>query len=129
MGSFFILKVNVCFCMKALKNKIIKINDLLAERFGIPKRNKNLPDPVDMLIATILSQNTNDKNSYQAFQKLKSKYSSWELAAAAPLEDIEDTIRIAGLGAQKSKAIKNALNSILEKNGTISFHYFNDASR
>jgi len=44
-----------------LKEKIKKINNLLIEYYGIPFRKKKLPNPVDTMIATILSQNTNDK--------------------------------------------------------------------
>jgi endonuclease-3 len=60
-----------------LKEKIKKINRLLVRHFGIPYRAKKLPKPIDALIATILSQNTNDKNSYQAYRNLKKKYKSW----------------------------------------------------
>lgn len=56
-----------------LKDKIKKINKLLVKHFGIPKRSKKLPDPINTLIATVLSQNTNDKNSYQAYQNLKKR--------------------------------------------------------
>ena len=45
-----------------MKKKINKINKLLIQFFGTPIKNKKNPDPVDMLIGTILSQNTKDKN-------------------------------------------------------------------
>jgi len=96
-------------------DKINKINRLLKEAFGIPKRSKKLPDPVDLLIATILSQNTNDKNSYQAYKNIKEKFKNWEEVADLPLKKIERTIKVAGLGKQKSKAIKNFLKTIKDK--------------
>ncbi len=99
------------------KEKIKKVNILLVEHFGIPKRPKNLPNPVDTLIATILSQNTNDKNSYQAYQNLKRKYKSWKDLAEVPRVEIERTIKVAGLGKQKSAAIKSFLSSLQQKNG------------
>lgn len=76
-----------------------------------------------MLIATILSQNTNDKNSYRAFQKLKEKFPSWEKAALQPRYKIEKIIKIAGLGRQKSAAIKNFLSSLLKEKGKISLDH------
>ena len=60
------------------RKKIKKVNNLLIERFGIPQKNKKTPDPVDLLIATILSQNTNDQNSYKAFRNLKDNIKSWD---------------------------------------------------
>jgi endonuclease III len=109
--------------MSLEKKKIILVNKTLVKLYGIPPRPDIPPDPVDMLIGTILSQNTNDRNSYKAFLKLKKKYKSWDDVARQPLAKIESQIRIAGLGKQKSKAIKNFLTSILNTNGKISLEH------
>jgi endonuclease-3 len=109
--------------MSIEKNKIIHVNKALVKLYGIPPRPEVPPDPVDMLIGTILSQNTNDRNSYRAFLKLKEKYKLWEEVAVQPLAKIESLIKIAGLGKQKSKAIKNFLVSILKVHGKISLEY------
>lgn len=89
----------------------------------MPDRSKVAPDPVDLLIAPILSQNTNDKNSYKAFQNLKQKYSKWEDVAKLRRTQIEKIIKVAGLGKQKSKAIKNLLLSLLKEKGRISLNH------
>jgi endonuclease-3 len=94
-------------------NVVNKVNDLLIKKYGIPERSKINPLPIDMLIATILSQNTNDSNSYKAYQNLKNTYSSWKDAAKADLPVIEELIKTAGLKRQKAKAI-NAILSNLE---------------
>ncbi len=88
-----------------MKRKISIINKLLVDHFGIPPRSKKLPNPVDLLIATILSQNTNDKNSYKAFKNLKEKYKKWEDVARLTQPSVEKLIKVAGLGKQKSSAI------------------------
>jgi endonuclease III len=108
--------------MKTQKEFIIKTNSLLIKRFGIPKRNKKLPDPLDMLIATILSQNTNDNNSYKAYRNLKSRYNSWDELVNVKRVTIESVIRVAGLAKQKSEAIKNLIDS-LNRNGNISIDF------
>ncbi len=107
----------------SLKKNVLKVNKLLIKKYGIPPRSKKPPDPVDMLIATILSQNTNDKNSYKAFQNLKSKYSNWNEVAKLTPSKIEKLIKVAGLGKQKSKAIKNFLSTLLKEKGKISLNY------
>ncbi len=84
---------------------------------------KRLPNPIDALIATILSQNTNDKNSYQAYQNLKKIYKSWQELADTPRKKIEQTIRVAGLGKQKSAAIKNFLVTLKKNNGSLNLQY------
>ncbi len=106
-----------------MKRQINTINKLLIKHFGFPPRSKKLPDPVDLLIATILSQNTNDKNSYKAFKNLKEKYKKWEDVAHLTQPSIEKLIKVAGLGKQKSTAIKNLLSGLLKSNGKISLNH------
>ncbi|MCF8242350.1 MAG: endonuclease III [Melioribacteraceae bacterium] len=99
------------------------VNKLLINKFGIPKKNKKDPDPVDMMIATILSQNTNDNNSYKAYKNLRSRYKTWEEILKARVTSIEKEIRIAGLGKQKSNAIKNFLVDLKKKTGSLNLNH------
>ena len=108
--------------MKSKRNFIVKCDSLLIKHFGITTRNKKLPDPLDMLIATILSQNTNDNNSYKAYQNLKSRYKSWDELVNVKRATIESVIRVAGLARQKSEAIKNLIDS-LKRSGNISIDF------
>ena len=110
-----------------MQRKISDLNKKLIERFGIPERRKN-SDPVDMLIATILSQNTNDKNSYRAFRNLKNKFNNWEEVAEQTRIKIEKQIKIAGLGKQKSNAIKSFLSSVKKGKGKVSLNYLKEFS-
>ncbi len=106
-----------------MKNKIILIDRLLKKKFKTPFRSKVPPDPVDLLIATVLSQNTNDKNSYRAFQNLKQKYPDWKNVAKLRTSQIEKLIKVAGLGKQKSKAIKNLLVSLIKEREEVSLEH------
>ena len=106
-----------------MKEKIKQVNALLISHFGIPYRPKKLPNPIDTLIATILSQNTNDKNSYKAYSNLKKKFNSWQEVADSSRKKIEQTIRVAGLGKQKSTAIKSFLTNLKSKNGKLDLKY------
>lgn len=106
-----------------LKEKIKHINSLLVKHFGIPARQKKLPNPIDTLVATILSQNTNDKNSYQAYQNLKKKFKTWDEVAKLPRGEIEKVIKVAGLGKQKSASIKAFFSSLEKDNGKTNLHY------
>jgi endonuclease-3 len=104
------------------KEFIRSVDKLLRKQYGVPERNPNPPDPLDMLIGTVLSQNTNDKNSYQAYINLKQRYPTWELALKARRSSIEKEIKIAGLGLQKSKAIKEILKGLFEKFGKLTLN-------
>jgi len=108
-----------------MQRVIQKIDSLLVEYFGVPKSNRKKPDSVDMLVGTILSQNTNDKNSYRAYKNLKEKYKTWEAVAEHPPSKIARIIKVAGLAKQKSKAIKSVLMGLKERNKKISLNYLN----
>jgi endonuclease-3 len=111
-----------------MKKKIEKINKLLIQHFGIPPRAKKTPTPIDAIIGTILSQNTNDKNSYQAYTNLKDNFSDWNKLAELSPTKIEKYIRIAGLGKQKSKAIYEILQSLKKKHKSVSLNHIQNNS-
>ena len=75
-------------------------------------------DPVDALIGTILSANTNDVNSGRAFDQLVAAYDhDWDQIRNAPLEEIKRLIRPAGMYNQKAPAIVATLNRLWEAHG------------
>ena len=111
--------------MRNRKVIIEKVNRLLIRQFGIPLRSETLPDPLDMLIAAILSQNTNDNNSYKAFKNLKKNYTSWEELIGVKRAVIESVIRVAGLAKQKSGAIKNLVEE-LYRGGSFSLSFIEE---
>jgi endonuclease III len=106
-----------------MKKKIKKINQLLIDYFGIPQKAIKNPNPLDTIIGTILSQNTNDSNSYRAYTNLKNNFRNWDELALLTPSKIEKYIRIAGLGKQKSKAIYELLQSLKMKNKKISLDH------
>lgn len=102
--------------MTEKKKFISNVNKHLIKYFGFPDRQNPLPDSLDTLIATILSQNTNDNNSYKAYQNLRKKFSKWVEVMKAKRSSIENLIRIGGLAKQKSAAIKNLVTKLMANN-------------
>jgi endonuclease III len=100
-----------------------RINKLLFKYFGTPEKAAVPPDPLDLIIATILSQNTNDKNSYAAFKKLKAMYPEWSRVNELTAEELGEIIKTAGLTGQKTAAIKNLLNYLKESRKDFSLNY------
>lgn len=70
-------------------------------------------EALDVLVETILSQNTTDKNSHQAFMNLKGKWPTWRSVADANVEDLQAAIKIGGLSAQKSRNIQALLKKLI----------------
>ncbi len=111
------------------KEFIIKINNLLIKEYGIPERAKQVPDPLDLLVATILSQNTNDNNSFRAYNNLKNYINSYEDIQNMELETLMNLIKPAGLTKQKAETIKNLIEYLISNYGSANLgfiHNFND---
>jgi len=97
----------------------------LLEIYGNPTWRNTLP-PIDELISTILSQNTNDTNRDKAFFALKAAYPRWEDVRDANLDLVIDRIRVAGLANQKGAHIQLALHEISESQGQLSLEFLKD---
>ena len=73
-----------------------------------PKRNS----PVDVLVATILSQATNDTLSDRAFEALKAAFPTWEGVVDADPSSVEKALAVGGLQREKTKKIQSALRKL-----------------
>jgi len=107
---------------KHLKAKLSKITLLLERHYGIPRRTGpgNL---LDILIETILSQNTNDQNRDKAFQRLKTRFPHWEDVLEAKTKPVVSAIRQGGLARQKAKRIREILHWIKRQQGKLSLSF------
>ena len=105
--------------MPVSTRRVLWLHKKLAKACPEPKHCGHGPG-LDQLIATVLSQNTNDKNSGEGFRRLKKRFPKWDQAAAATVEQIAEPIRVAGLANQKSNAIKKILDRIKSDYGRYS---------
>ncbi len=105
--------------------KIREIAERLRRHFG-PIRWRPRGDLLSLLVGTILSQNTSDINRDRAFAALKERFPTWEEVLNAPLEEVERTIRGAGLYRQRAKRIREILHRIKEERGELSLDFLRD---
>mmetsp|Transcript_29786 Transcript_29786/g.46735 ORF Transcript_29786/g.46735 Transcript_29786/m.46735 type:complete len:394 (+) Transcript_29786:192-1373(+) len=92
-----------------------------------PKAKAKVP-VLDSLVGTILSQNTTSKNSTQAFAQLKERFPTWEEVRTAGLEDIEQSIRVAGLSKIRAKRIQDICQMLYEQKGEPTLEHLREAS-
>ncbi len=91
--------------------------------YGIPDWRPQF-EPVDELILTILSANTNDRNSLRAFETLKARFGGdWDAVRSAPLEEIKEAIRVAGMYNQKAPRIVESLEKLHREVGAYSLDH------
>jgi endonuclease-3 len=81
--------------------------------------HRTRPDPVDAVVRTILSQNTNDANRDLAYRALRSKFRNWDEVRQAHLASLKSAIRTAGLAGQKAPAIRGFLNWLQSERGSL----------
>jgi len=98
----------------------------LKAAYGAPKAQRGL-DPLDVLIETILSQSTTNANSDRAFDSLKRRFPTWEAARRARVASIEAAIRSGGLARQKSVRIRELLNQIHKRRGSLDLSFLTTA--
>ncbi len=73
-------------------------------------------DPFELLVATILSQNTSDKNSSRALEELRRRVgTSPENLSRASGEEIAEAIRTAGLHRTKAKALRKLADEVMRR--------------
>lgn len=97
--------------------KVRQVSHRLRELYGVPQP---FPpgDPLDQLIATILSQNTADRNSERAWQRLRARYRGWEEVLAADPGELYEVIKPAGLGRIKAQRIQAVLAAVHRQRGS-----------
>ena len=98
---------------RKLTARALRIADALESHLGRPAAQpRKRSNPLDTLIATLLSQNTNDHNSYKAWLGLRKRFPTWSRVDAASWQAVAKAIKIGGLKNQKARRIKKILRSV-----------------
>lgn len=105
-----------------LEQRAISVHKILLDFYGVPQWRNPLP-PLDELVSTILSQNTNDTNRDRAYQSLRQRFPSWEAVRDAPEEEVIAAIRSAGLANQKGPRIQSVLREITQETGGLNLDF------
>jgi len=108
------------------KEKARSIAERLRSHYGEITLTKS--DPLEELISTILSQNTNDTNRDRAYASLLSHFRSLDAVMEAPVEEIAAAIRIGGLHYQKARYLKGVLQRIEQERGILDLSFLADLS-
>ncbi|MBX3120113.1 MAG: endonuclease III [Fimbriimonadaceae bacterium] len=99
----------------------------LEAQYGPPPPIPNT-DPLEELVACILSQHTSDANSIPAYERLRAEFPHWQALVEAGEEGVANVIRSAGLANQKSRTIIRCLKEIQDRVGDYSLELLRDMS-
>ena len=93
-----------------------KCFEILRDTFPKPKLTTENRDAFKTLIMTVISQNTNERNTSVAFENLSNRFRIIpETLAKAKIKEIEESLKTVGLHRRKSRAIKQVSEVIREK--------------
>jgi endonuclease-3 len=103
-----------------IRKKIAETDEILHSTYGEPGiKTKDRLSVLDEMILTILSQNTNDKNSMRAFKQLKKRFPSMQELSAAKQAEISEAIKIGGLSNIKAGYILGLLKWLEDTRGSL----------
>ncbi|MGC9141733.1 MAG: endonuclease III [Caldimicrobium sp.] len=100
-----------------LEEKIKEIIRRLKEAYPEAKIALNFKNPLELLVATILSAQCTDERVNKVTAELFEKYKTAKDFVEAPLEELANAIKSTGFYQQKAKYIKEACKIIVEKYG------------
>jgi len=96
--------------------KASEIIQILLRTIDLSNSVKAARNSFETLIATIISQNTNDRNTEKAFSYLSKQFEiKPEVLAKAETSQLEACLRVGGLYKNKAKTIKQVSGIIVEK--------------
>jgi endonuclease-3 len=107
--------------------RVSEILRRLRRRYG-PLRPPPQRPPLDELILTVLSQNTNDLNRDRAWEGLRSRYPTWEAVAGARERDVIAAIKVGGLANTKGPRIQAILRAVREREGGFDLEWMQTAT-
>jgi endonuclease-3 len=97
------------------ETKILRIIELLEKEHSNAKIALHYSNPLELLIATILSAQCTDERVNMVTEKLFKKYRTAEDYANANLEELEEDIRSTGFYRNKAQNIKKCCQTIVER--------------
>ncbi|MCX7819780.1 MAG: endonuclease III [Kiritimatiellae bacterium] len=92
------------------RNAVREVADILRARYGRPRIPRRAP--LDVLIATVLSQRTTDRTSQRAFRELRRRFPRWRDVVGAPEAAVAAAVRESGLARAKAGRILGILGRL-----------------
>jgi len=99
----------------ALVRRARKVNRLLGELFPDARCELDFENPLQLLVATVLSAQCTDKRVNLVTPNLFRKFPTVESLASAKREDIEDAIKSTGFYRNKATSIQGLAAAIIER--------------
>jgi endonuclease-3 len=105
--------------------RLVEIHRRLLEYYGQPAE-RDVWDPLKQFIYSLLSSRTKTEVTHEVVRHLWTRFGSWEKLRDAPLAEIEEAIRPITFPERKAVQLKQALEQITARRGTLSLDFLKD---
>jgi endonuclease III len=102
--------------------RLVEIHRRLLDCYGRPPE-RDVWDPLKQFIYSLLSSRTKTEVTYEVVEHLQIRFGSWENLRDAPVAEIEEAIRPITFPEQKAVHLKQALEQITQRCGTLSLDF------
>jgi endonuclease III len=102
--------------------RLVEIHRTLLAFYGQPPE-RNAWNPLKQFIYSLLSSRTRTEVTYEVVAYLEEHFGTWEALRDAPVAEIEAAIRLVTFPEQKAVQLKQALQQITERCGTLSLDF------
>ena len=96
---------------RADRRRVRAIRERLRAAYGQPVLHQHAA-PLDELLLTVLSQNTNDRTRDVAYERLWKRFGSWAAVRDAHEDEVEEAIRPGGISRIKARRLQEILRAI-----------------
>lgn len=110
-----------------LAEKAREVRDRLMAHYGYPNWRPHR-DPLEELVITTLAQNSTDHNADIAYQQLRKRFPTWMEVMTAPVQEVIEAVKPAGLGNQKGPRIQAILRKVWEERGEFDLGFLGEMS-
>ncbi len=106
--------------MEGSQERVLKIIEILKEAYPNARTALRFDNPLELLVATVLSAQCTDERVNRVTESLFQKYRSARDYAEAQLSELEEDIRPTGFFRNKAKAIKSLSTELVNRfNGEV----------
>jgi len=78
---------------------------------------------LDVLVASMLTQNTNMANARSGFHQLRRRFGSWNEVMNADLRDVQRQIAVCGLARMRARRLQGLLRTIHDQRGKLDLQF------
>jgi endonuclease-3 len=108
--------------LAARRTRVAEILKLLIATHG-PRPAVIRGKCLDLLVACMLTQNTNMANARSGYKQLRRAFASWNQVMAAPVRDVQRHIAVCGLARMRANRLIALLNEIKQRHGKLDLQF------